>query len=242
LWAYLHRGKPRCHREVYLFATRSFPLHSLLAQPSLRAAGLPCGPKAILALCAVPAVAHPLALRTLAASPRVSFPPSLPEGSFRGADDGRSAERRPATPARLHPAGAAIPAGRRLPLRADGHPCSVRLSCRSVALLHSAPLPPRRGCRSLHPYPRTASAERTTEGGRNERPRPRKLPPCLALLCVASHWERPDARRGQGNASGRSRDGETGDALWLSKCEGQGYNGWYCRRARLGLVASQGGV
>jgi hypothetical protein len=41
-------GKPRCHGEVYLFATRfsllapAFPLHSMLAQPSLLAGGHPC--------------------------------------------------------------------------------------------------------------------------------------------------------------------------------------------------------
>jgi hypothetical protein len=55
-------------------------------RPPLRAGGLPCaaGPSP---------VAHPLALRILPASLRVSFPPPLPEGRFRGADGGRAATK-----------------------------------------------------------------------------------------------------------------------------------------------------
>jgi hypothetical protein len=59
-------------------------------RPPLLAAGPPCpaGPSP---------VAHPLALRILPASLRVSFPPPLPEGTFRRVDDARQLRRTPAT-------------------------------------------------------------------------------------------------------------------------------------------------
>ena len=75
LRTYLHRGKPRCHREVYLFATRSSllspasSLHSLLAQPSMPAEGLPCWPQGH------PCERRPSALRS---APSVPKPPCTP--------------------------------------------------------------------------------------------------------------------------------------------------------------------
>jgi hypothetical protein len=136
-------------------------------------------------------------------TPRVSFPPPLPDRTFRGGEEGKLPRRKPAKPLNLllclsnfpvtihrgkprchggfhrcSPFLGALPC---LSLRsllaepsllAGGHPCPVRRFWRSVAFLDSSLFPCRRGCRSLHLYPRATSAERAREGGRNERLRP----------------------------------------------------------------------
>lgn len=86
--AFLHRRNADAtgRSTSLLLVTPRSPRRSLLAE------GHPCP-------ASLPLVAHSLALRTLSASTGVSFPPLLPDRTFRGADDGRRLSRAPATPA-----------------------------------------------------------------------------------------------------------------------------------------------
>jgi hypothetical protein len=125
------------------------------------------------------------------------------------------------------PAGAAIHAGPRPPMQAQALRSAI-LTFRDRPSKTSAPSPPRRGCRFLHPYPIASSAERTREGGRREGPfPPQTLPLPFNPLCSFSS--------GGGSADATGGCVRHGNALRLPGVHGSAF-GSGRNRGRSGLI------